>query len=261
MDFPRFLPSPASGSVPFVGTGGQLTQDNANFFYSASVLNFPNAKLSGATPYLEFNKTGAGAQRWQIRAGSAGNSNLDIYDVTNSLTRLLVTNDGEVRIGSATNIVGNSSRLWVFGGPAGANVDIMGDGTIVGGDQAVLELEGSDYAANFRSTRFSFSGVNAIGTVMGISLVNMGQLCFQQNATALIRTDNTTPMIFAVDNTERLRLTTTGGTVAGTLVATVAFTPYGLATHSTVQLSMQDLADAIAADRKDFTKNFLLMGV
>ena len=96
---------------------------------------------------------------------------------------------------------------------------------------------------------------------MGISLVNMGQLCFQQNATALIRTDNTTPMIFAVDNTERLRLTTTGGTVTGTLVATVAFTPYGLATHSTVQLSMQDLADALAADRADFSKHFLLMGV
>lgn len=361
MDFPRFLPAPLAGAIPFVGAGGQLSQD-PNLFYSSSVLTAPAAKVLAAVPTLELTSN-ATSQQWQLRHGVGFSSGLAFYDATNSKTRMYLTSDGELRVGTATNIAGNTSRLFVFGGSAGANVDIMGDGTIVGGDQAVVELEGSDYATQIKSLYIKYSGVNAIGTTMGITNVNLGQLTFSGASTALIYTTNTTPLIFGINNIEVARLSSyglhlgsmagtsdiniyktsgfstfgmhssdtaggtqlslgelvfsgtpsgasgtvdgisksdlgiisgsaTGGnvlirsfpltagelifatngqeqlriTMAGHVVAAVGFygpvnfTPYGLATHTTVQLAIQDLSDAIGFDRANFAPQFLLMG-
>lgn len=124
----------------------------------------PSSKLqvSGATPAFTLTNTSLVTQDWQFRNGAVnpGSRIFDIYDATAGATRLAITDDGEVRIGSATNLGGggNASRFFVYGGANGANIDVMGDGAI--SDQATLELEGSDYSTFTNSARLQYYGPN-----------------------------------------------------------------------------------------------------
>jgi hypothetical protein len=112
----------------------------------------------------------------------------------------------ETRIGSSVNAggVGNSSRLFVFGGSSGANIDVMGDGTVA--DQATLELEGSDYSTTFKSIRLQYYGVNGTGTTFSLSNVNLGALIWQENTVALMGTTNTVPVRVFYNSSEAMRL-------------------------------------------------------
>ncbi|MFZ2150170.1 MAG: hypothetical protein WAV15_03350 [Minisyncoccia bacterium] len=202
--------------------------------------------LNGADPVMTFTDTTASSTTWKLRNGTATNGTFDIYDSTNSRSMLAIvpgSNGGEVRIGSADNAggAGNASRLFVYGGTNGANVDVMGDGSIVGGDQAVIELEGSDYSTQFKSARLQYNGVNAVGTTMGFSLVNLGQLTFQGNTTALIRTTNTIPIIFGTNDTERMRLDANGNLAIGSTSAEALLEIQGAeATDAVIALDADD---------------------
>jgi len=158
---------------------------------------------------------------FQLRTGTAGTGAFDIYDTTNSTSRMMMTNDGELRIGSTTNVTGNTSRLFVFGGSAGANIDVMGTTSV---DQAIIELEGSDYDPNLNSLWLRYTGGNAVGSTMGISNVNLGTISFQNSSNALIYTSNTAPIIIATDFAERFRIAGDG---------TITYTKSALATTST----------------------------
>ena len=186
----------------------------------------PSSKLqiSGATPVLTITNTSLVTQDWQFRNGAInpGSRIFDIYDATVGATRLAITDDGEVRIGSATNQGGggNSSRLFVYGGANGANIDVMGDGAI--SDQATLELEGSDYSIFTNSARLQYYGPNGIGTTMGFGNQRLGILGFNNTDTAIIATQvNDTPLIFGIDDIERMRIGS-DGTVQIATVGTAA---------------------------------------
>jgi hypothetical protein len=111
----------------------------------------------------------------------------------------------EFRIGSTTNAggIGNSSRVFIFGGSNGANIDVMGDGTV--SDQATLELESSDYSTTFASFRMQYYGVNGAGTTFGVANQYLGLLAWQSASTAMIATDNATPIRVLINSTERVR--------------------------------------------------------
>jgi hypothetical protein len=170
--------------------------------------------LSGSDPVLRINNT-ADTQNYLIRNGVASNNMFEIYDETHTSTRFAITSDGEVRIGSATNQGGlaNPSRMFVYGGSNGANVDVMGDGAV--SDQAVIELEGSDYSTQTRSTYLKYSGVNAIGTVMGFTAANLAELTMNGD-TNIIHTAGSYPLIIATDNVERMHFNADGNIGIGT---------------------------------------------
>lgn len=165
------------------------------------------------TPAINLENSHAGGRNYQIRNGASATGIFDVYDSTRSAVALAVTATGEFRVGTSTNIVGNSSRMFVFGGANGANIDVMGDSTIFGGDQAVIELEGADYSSTAASIAMQYYGSTiAFGTTLGYPNADLGIIRFQGSAasTAIIATMNAYALRFGTDATERMAISATG---------------------------------------------------
>ncbi|MEO6077876.1 MAG: tail fiber domain-containing protein, partial [Candidatus Andersenbacteria bacterium] len=166
-------------------------------------------QLLGTTPVITLSNNYLVTQGWQLRNGAigAGNASFDIYDSTDSVSRFVVQADGNVNIG-ATNNPANNSRLYVYGGGNGANVDVRGNGAV--SDQAVIELEGSDYDSTPNSTLLQYFGPNGLGTTMGYNNQKLGVLSFNGATTAMIRTSDATALHFGTNNTERMSISSAG---------------------------------------------------
>ena len=68
---------------------------------------------------------------------------------------------------------------------------------------------------------------------MGITAANLGELTFAGD-NALIRTISNVPIIFGINNTERMRLTASGLTVTGTINGNTFTTGTGTLTLGSV---------------------------
>jgi hypothetical protein len=177
----------------------------------------PNTALSIQSSIPIINLTKPGAQTYQIRNGGSGN-NFDIFDKTNNASRLLIDTSGQFLVGTTTNVVANGSKMFVYGGANGANIDVMGDPAV--SDQAVIELEGSDYftpSGGQSSAALRYYGpANSFGTTLGFTNQRLGLLDFGQASTSIITNFNATPIIFGTNAAERMRLTASGTLVIGT---------------------------------------------
>jgi hypothetical protein len=175
---------PANGTTPGVLTALAQTIGGVKTFTS-------NPIITGSQPLLDITDTHSGGKHWQLRSGLAGVDVLDFYSVNNSKTLISFQADGNVNIGAGSNPA-NNSRLYVFGGANGANIDVRGDAAVQ--DQAVIELEGSDYDTNFNSVRVQNYGVaNVFGNTMGYTNTNLQGLMFQG-------VDTVTAMVVALGN-------------------------------------------------------------
>lgn len=163
--------------------------------------------VEGALPVLSLNRVNSGytSQEWLLRVGgtSAGSRLFDIYSQTTGVTGLAIDQTGDVFIGATTNHGGlaNNSRLFVYGGDNGANIDIMGDGSVV--DEARVEVQSSDYSTSFASAALDYYGVNGVGTLLGYNKQYMGVLDFRDGTLqAIIKTGGNIPLRFATNDTE-----------------------------------------------------------
>lgn len=187
---------------------GSSLQTGASFNINSGILT---STVSGTSPFLTLINTNVSvAQSWQLFGANSTSSGWGVKNVTSGKVFTYQTTDGEFRIGSQTNIPANGSRLYIFGGVNGANVDSQGDGTI--SDQATFEAEGSDYNTNpGNSIAIRYFGVNNIfGTTLGFANTNLGHLDFGSAATSIISSGSTTPIIVGVNNAEVARFTTSG---------------------------------------------------
>ena len=142
--------------------------------------------------------TGTGTTNYLPKwSSSTALGNSQIFDAGNT-----------VSIGTNTGI-DTYTRLYIYGGDQGANVDARGIGTI-GKDQAIFDAQSSDYATTFKSVHLKYSGPNSVGTTMGLSNVNMGDLTWSEADYAVIRTTNEIPIRFGMWNTEVARMDTSG---------------------------------------------------
>jgi hypothetical protein len=255
--------SGTTGQLPYYAADGTSLTATSSLFLATSGFfgvgtSTPRTLLSlqGSNPTISLWNTtpAANNQEWQIKNNQTGT--LDFVDAKYSFTPLRIVptasasiDTAEVRIGTTTNVSGNTSRLFVFGGSSGANVDIMGDPRIVGGDTGNVEIEGSDYATSQNSIAMTYSGPGALGTTMGFSNVKLGELKFSGASTAIIHTTNTTPLIFGVNDTERMRLTTTGtgiGTTSPYSLLSVQATAGGMTPLFTIASSTNGAATSTA---------------
>jgi hypothetical protein len=197
----------------------------------------PRFLLSGAT-ITESPTVGAS----QSVRRNAANSAWEVYNTTtvplfigqtiNSGTngRLLYQSAGVLsqtaqlfwdgsRLGIGTSTIPTESKAYIFGGATGANLDIRANASEY--DQAVVEVQASDYATNFNSAYLRYNGPGATGTTLGVANANLADLTFQSAATAVIRTlGNTTPIRIGINNTEVARFTTGGFQITGDLGVT-----------------------------------------
>lgn len=179
----------------------------------------PTSQLSVVGPQATISLTNNQFvnQTWQLRSGMAvGSLSFDIYDKTANTSRFVVQNDGNINIGS-NSIPYNNSRVYIYGGKNGANVDVRGNPNQI--DQAVIELEGSDYDTEVNSVRLQYYGVaNRFGTTLGYQNKNLGVLAFGGNAnpTSIIATMDNSDLHFGTNNVERMVISKSGSIGIGT---------------------------------------------
>ena len=73
----------------------------------------------------------------------------------------------------------------------------------------------TDYLATFRSSQLFYIPVDATGTTLGVSNSNLGGLQFLNNTNTVIGVNTNTPLIFATNSTERMRITGAGNVGIG----------------------------------------------
>lgn len=118
-----------------------------------------------------------------------------------------------VSVGTALNI-DTFTRFYVYGGNQGANADFRGaPGAAT--DQAVVDVQASDYATNFNSIYLKYAGPTFTGNDFLLSggtipLANLGELTYGGPSNFIIRSVLNVPIRFGVNNTEIAKLTTSG---------------------------------------------------
>jgi hypothetical protein len=157
------------------------------------------------------------AQTYQVGVGrqTLGNSDFTVFNATSGETPFAIKSSGEIGFGTST--IPTGAKMFVYGGTNGANIDVRGTSVA---DQSVIELEGNDYDTFVNSVKLQYYGLNGLGTTAGFNNQRLGVLAFGGASTSLIGTQDTTPLIFFTDNTERLRIGATGNLMIGTTTDT-----------------------------------------
>jgi hypothetical protein len=113
-------------------------------------------------------------------------------------------------VGTNTNI-DFFTRFYIFGGTNGANLDVRPGGG--GYDQAIVDLQSSDYSTTSSSVHLKYQGPGAIGTLDGFPSTNLADLTYSYlpgDRAFLIRSLGLSPIVFTVDGVERGRFGTNG---------------------------------------------------
>lgn len=199
---------------------------NQSSLQTGAVFNVDHGIITGHSAYLSIIQNNLITQDWRLISGigGVGDNSFGIFNQTSSIPAITIiggptiTGGGEVRIGTTTNIAANGSRLWIYGGHNGANVDAMGDSSITYGDQSCFEAEGADYGVAGRQSsiaiRYWGSGA-APGTVCGISHLDSNALDFGAATNCFIRNVSTSPIILGINDTEVGRIVTNGISFTG----------------------------------------------
>lgn len=114
-----------------------------------------------------------------------------------------IQNSGAYLFDSGNFYIGSSdensySRMLVYGGTNGANLDIRGEaGTFT--DQATVEVMGNDYDTTTRSAYLQYKGSTHTGTTLGYTNSNLSQLVMNGDNN-LIYSSLAKPIIFGTNN-------------------------------------------------------------
>jgi hypothetical protein len=198
------LSTHVSGSLP-IGSGGTgVTSATANQIWYGTFQQSANLTYDGT---------------FAFKGNSTAGSNIFTVKNSSSLQPFTIQGDGNVNIGATSNPA-NNSRVYIFGGANGANVDVRGlSGAFT--DQAVIELEGNDYDTTVKSAYLMFRGSSFTGNYLGsIPNANLGVLMF--GGTNSIVGTASSDLIFAPNFTEAGRWKTSGNLGIGTGVTVSA---------------------------------------
>jgi hypothetical protein len=198
-------------SVTGGGAKRVLYEDNSQLLAASANLQFDGSNLGiGVTP----------TKRLHVKGATAGTTAVTFLVENSSAAQpFTVQDDGNVNIGASSNPA-NNSRLYVFGGTNGANVDVRGAAGATT-DQAIIELEGNDYDTSVKSSFLMFRGSTFSGSYLGFTSANLGMLMFGGD-TSVIATAST-KLIFAMNGAQRASIETDGTFLTnGTLGQTAA---------------------------------------
>lgn len=179
------------------GTDFAISSVTSTHTFNLPVASATNTGKLSAADWVIFNaKVGGSGTTGYLPKWATSSTLTDSKYFETSNTVSLGTNTG----------IDAFTRLYIYGGTSGANVDARGiNGAAT--DQAVFEVQGSDYSTNFRSMWIKISGVSATGTTDGISNVNRAELAFQDPANAIIRSITNIPIQMFINGGQMARFT------------------------------------------------------
>lgn len=199
-------------------------------------------------------KQATSAQQYDINIGlgtGLSSQKFEIKDVTSGIPLFTASSGASsgpnVAIGTTTPYA--SSSLYITGGSAGANIDAQANGT--SSRESNIEAMAINYATGKGIAMRLWSDSLVSGaTVLGNAKQHLALLDFNEDLN-IIRTNNTNPLIFGVNDVEKARLDVAGTLTAVTLKTTpVAFAslPTGAAGMiATINDSNTDVWGATAA--------------
>lgn len=202
--------SSGSQNLHSVLTAGNTSTIGAQFGDSTIV-------QGGVNPFLAIRQATSGqGYRFRVGLGTGLSSQVfSLYDETAAKTRMFVSSGGNIVFGGQS-LPAAHTRLLVYGGLNGANIDALPDSTEF--DESNIEVMGADYyGTSFTGygVAMQFNGNANSGTILGYSKKNFGQLRFL-GTTNFIRVINNASLRFATNNTERMVLTNDGRVGIGT---------------------------------------------
>jgi len=175
------------------GTDFGISSATSTHTFNLPVASGTNTGKLSNTDWTTFNnKIGGSGTTGYLPKFSASSTltNSKVFETTNT-----------VSIGTNTGI-DSYTRLYIYGGTSGANVDARGTST-TGEDQAIFDAQGSDYSTTFKSVHLRFQGPSAVGTTLGYSNVYLGDLTWSEPSTAIVQVlGNTTPIKFGINAVE-----------------------------------------------------------
>lgn len=186
----------ALDNVSGVNTGDNATNTTSNSYADSKVQDTivdgvttiapsQNAVYDAlANKVSKVTSTDNAIARFDGTGGSIQNSGAYLFD------------SGNFYVGSNTE--NSYSRMLVYGGTNGANLDIRGEaGTFT--DQATVEVMGNDYDTTTRSAYLQYKGSTHTGTTLGYSNANLSQLVMNGDNN-LIYSSLAKPIIFGTNN-------------------------------------------------------------
>ncbi len=120
---------------------------------------------------------------------------------TNGVERFKITDTGLVAIGAIPVVSPNLGLEVPI--PSTANNRSIG-------------VTSPTYLTDFKATYLNYRGSAATGTSFGLSNADLGSLVFQNTSAGLVGTNGGTPLVFATNSLERMRITPTGNVGIGT---------------------------------------------
>ena len=158
------------------GTDFGISSATSTHTFNLPVASGTNTGKLSNTDWTTFNnKIGGSGTTGYLPKFSASSTltNSKVFETTNT-----------VSIGTNTGI-DSYTRLYIYGGTSGANVDARGTST-TGEDQAIFDAQGSDYSTTFKSVHLRFQGPSAVGTTLGYSNVYLGDLTWSEPSTSFV---------------------------------------------------------------------------
>ena len=165
----------------------------------------------GNDPFVSI-KQATSNQEYRFRVGlgtGLSSQSFSLYDATTAAARMVITTGGHMVLGR-TDLPAAHSRLLVYGGLNGANIDALPDSTQ--NDESNMEVMGADYyGSSFQGygVAMTYNGNANTGSVLGYSKKNFGQLRFT-GVTNFVRVTTNASLRFATNNTEKAVLDSNG---------------------------------------------------
>jgi len=208
----------------------------------------------GNDPFVAM-KQATSNQEYRLRVGvgtGLSSQSFSLYDATAAASRMVITTAGHMVLGRES-LPAAHSRLLVYGGSNGANIDALPDSTQ--NDESNMEVMGADYyGSSFQGygVAMTYNGNANTGSIMNYSKKNFGQVRFT-GVTNFLRVIPNASLRFATNNTERMVLDSLGNVGINVQVPSYKFqieAATGATTTPFYVNDSEDNADYVAQFRK-----------
>jgi hypothetical protein len=198
----------------------------------------------GNDPFVAM-KQATSNQEYRLRVGvgtGVSSQSFSLYDATAGASRMVITTAGHMVLGRES-LPADHSRLLVYGGLNGANIDALPDSTQ--NDESNMEVMGADYyGSSFQGygVAMTYNGNANTGSIMNYSKKNFGQLRFT-GVTNFLRVISNASLRFATNNTEWMALDSLGNLGIGVKVPSYKLHVEAAAGSTTTPFYVNDSED------------------